>query len=148
MQRIAIRFFVILVVLGGGWIAYQLSDVTTCSGPKAESWANASLQRMDDSTNDMDSITDYTTTGQYNALEKRAKSRYIVQQNETAPKCLKELQTISTDTFYYEWKAFESFTDGYFDESIEYLEKAISSYENMEREFYQLAAKYKWDISE
>jgi hypothetical protein len=146
--RLAVRLFILLIVACVGWLAYQLSDVTSCSGPKAENWADGTIERMDDSINDSDSINDYTRISEIQMIAIRAKSRYITQQNETAPSCMTDLQTNTTNVFYYEWKAYDSIVTGDYDIAYEYLDKYLSAFDAMEKEFYRLAGKYKWDLSD
>jgi hypothetical protein len=147
MRRLIIRLIVIGVFGGGSWIAYQLADVTKCNGPKAEQWAGAALERVKGSNADMESVTEYTTRSQFDALASRAKGRYTDQQGASAPACLSDFQRITSEALYYEWKAYDAAASRDFDLASTDIDKAQAAREAMEREYYSLAAKYKWNTT-
>jgi hypothetical protein len=145
MRRLIIRLLAIGVIGGGSWVAYQLSDVTKCNGPKAEEWAASALERLEASSADMDSVTEYTTMAGFQALAARAKTRYTDQQGASAPSCLSDFQQKTSEALYYEWKAYDAVATGDFDLAFQQVDKAQAAREAMEREYYTLAAKYGWD---
>jgi hypothetical protein len=79
MRRFIIRI-IIGVVLGVSWIIYQLSDFTSCSGPRAKSWFESSILFIDESISDFDFITPSITSARFSQLACNAKSRYENQQ--------------------------------------------------------------------
>jgi hypothetical protein len=147
MRGLLIRLVVIGVVAGGSWVAYQLADVTKCNGPKAEQWAEASMGRIDAAFADMNSVTDHTTQAQLGALALSAKTRYMSQQDQAAPACLSDFQQHTSDSLFYEWKAYESAAAGDFELAITNIDKAEGAHQEIEKEYYKLATKYGWDTA-
>ena len=146
MRRLATRLIIMAIVLGGSWLSYQAADVTKCSGPKAEAWAESTLRRREAASKDYDSITLYTTYSQYALLEGRAEERYRSQVAQETPGCLNELQDLSVQFLYAEWKAYDAASDSNFELAAQYDDESIKALEAMEREFDRLAAKYRWEL--
>ena len=120
MRRLVIRLIVLGIVLGGSWLSYQAADVTKCSGPKAEAWAESTLTRREAATKDYDSITLSTTSSQYASLEARAEQRYQSQVAQETPSCLNELQDLMVQFLYAEWKAYGAASDYDFELAARY----------------------------
>jgi hypothetical protein len=148
MQRLIVRLIILGVFMGGGWVTYQLADSTKCAGPKAEQWVDASLPRLEESTSDINSVTEYMTSAQMASLAARAERRYIAQQAESAPACLATLQQETSNALYYEWKAYEAAASGDYDAAVANIDRSEAARQAMEREYYRLAADYDWDTSE
>ncbi len=146
MRRLTKRLVIWGVVLGVSWIAYQLSDVTDCNGPKAEQWAEASFVRMDEANLALEGINESTTTAQFSTLASEAETRYIEQESQEGPSCLSDLQGITSEAFYYEWKTYDAAAAEDYEFAVTNLEKAESAHEAMESEYYRLEAEYGWDI--
>jgi hypothetical protein len=147
MRRLFIRLLIPVLILFIGWIAYQLSDYTKCSGPKAEQWAKSSLQRIDEANADMGTISQISSIDEFTGYASRAQSRYMSQQQERAPSCLYNIQQKTSDALFYEWKAYESSASGDFDLAMTNINQAEISRQDMEKEYYRLAAKYHWDLT-
>jgi len=52
MNRLITRIILVLVVLGGGWLTYQASDIYKCNGPKSRAWLNNTIIRLDEAVSD------------------------------------------------------------------------------------------------
>jgi hypothetical protein len=145
MNRLLTRFLVIGVIAGISWVGYQISDITDCSGPRSDAWANATISRLEAANHDYDSWNDYTTLAQFSALATRAEQRYKAQLSENTLSCIEDLQGQTVDFFYYEWKVYEAASEGDFYLAAEYDMDSIVAQEAMWREYEKMAAKYGWD---
>lgn len=146
MRRLIIRIIIIGVVLGGSWVAYQLSDFTSCSGPRVDAWLDGSIILRDGSNFDFDSISSSTSLDKFSPLAINAKSRYQEQQNIITPGCLSDVQDKVVEEYYYEWKAYDYASEGDFDLASDYMNKSADSAELVKLEIDKLAKKHDWDI--
>jgi hypothetical protein len=147
MRSCMIRLLIAVAIIGGSWLVYQLADVTKCSGPQSQQWAETSLQRVTAANADLNYVTVDTTPYEYDTLSTRAKARFTEQQDQSAPACLSDFQKDTSDALFYEWKFYESATAGNFDLASTELNSAAAARDAMQREYYSLAAKYNWDTS-
>jgi len=146
MNRLLARLVVIGVFAGIGWVGYQLSDVTDCSGPRSDAWAEATMGRLEAATQDYDSWNEYTTIAQFSTLTTRAEQRYRAQVAEETLSCIEGIQENTVDFFYYEWKMYEAAGRGDFYLAEEFDMESIVANEAMMRELDKIAAKYGWDL--
>jgi hypothetical protein len=146
MNRILTRLLVFGLFAGIGWVGYQISDVTDCSGPRSDAWADATINRLDAATHDYDSWNEYTSLAQFSVLANRAEQRYRAQLSEDTISCIEDLQEQTVDFFYYEWKMYEAAGKGDFYLANEYDKDAIIASEEMMRELEKMAEKYDWDL--
>lgn len=145
-MRLVIRLAVVGIVMGVGWVSYQLSDITSCSGPKADAWAEATIDRMDAASSDYDSWSFSTTTNQFRQFAMRADERYKDQLAQETPNCLDDLQDLTEEFLYYEWKSYDAAAGGSFELAAQYDSDSIYALEAMEREFDKLANENDWQI--
>jgi hypothetical protein len=146
-MRLIIRLVVVGIVLAIAWVGYQLADITKCDGPKANAWAEAYFQRVDESTADMESISEYTSDYQFSILAARAQARYRFQEAELAPACLKTLQSKTTLFFWNEWQGYQSASIGDYASAANYFDNIDATLADIKNEIYRLAGKYDWDLS-
>jgi hypothetical protein len=166
MNRFFSRLLIALILIGGSWLAYQASDFYNCNGPKAKEWFNKSTTRLEEAVSDQDSskkfmdlfthpesvnpaisdelglirkklyIDDLTN------LSSKAENRYKAQQSQETPECLSEVQNNLIDTFYYNWKYYDSALTGEISLANNYANKFMDSLDNLIVEFDKLKAKY------
>jgi hypothetical protein len=146
MQRLPIRFVIAAVILGISWISYQAADVTDCSGPRSDAWADATLARLEAATEDYESWDEYTTLSEFSSLAQRAEQRYRAQVAEDTISCIDKLQDKTVEFFELEWKMYEAGSAGNFDLAYEYDMDSIAAYEAMMREIDKIAEKYDWEL--
>jgi predicted HTH transcriptional regulator len=148
MRRIKFRFIVLIIILAYAGIQYLGSDWAKCNGPRTEDWLSSTTSRLEMTSKDINSISSFTPASHFRALKNRAQNRYTDQQNQDTPACLSELQEITMDGFYYEWKAYEAASNNDFTTAQSYMENLNVSKDKMEREIYRLASKYGWDFNQ
>jgi len=146
MRRIITRLIIIGIFAGIGWVGYQLADFTTCEGPRAEAWLDASMDRFEDSEIDYYSWNDYTTLNQFSLLAEHARERYHAQLNQETIACLEDLNDHNADFYWYEWKMYEAASKDDFLLAAQYDDDRFQSLEAMMRELDRMAAKYNWDL--
>ncbi|NIS83512.1 MAG: hypothetical protein GTO14_25690 [Anaerolineales bacterium] len=146
MRRLFSRLVIVGILTAIGWIGYQISDFTTCEGPGAEAWVNATTDRLEAADYDYTSWDDYTTLGQFSVLAVQAEKRYREQLEQETIKCLKDLHDHNIDFFWYEWKMYEAASNGDFELAAQYDAESIRASEAAMREFDRMAEKYNWDL--
>jgi hypothetical protein len=147
MNRLVARLLISGVILAIGWGSYQLADITSCDGPKAEAWADGFVLRAETSLDDYDTWNVNTTpTSHFSSLAGRAEQRYTTQNSVEALECLETLQGQAVDLFYSEWQMYEAIVSGNWDLAANYETDFGDTFEAMDREFYRLAEEYDWDL--
>jgi hypothetical protein len=134
------------VFAGIGWVGYQLADVTECSGPRSDAWAEATLDRLDDAAADYDAWDSGTTRAQFGALADRAEARYQAQAAQATISCLETLQGHTEEFFYYEWQMYVYASQGNYDQADAYDWASIEANEAMMAELEAMAVEYGWDL--
>ncbi len=147
MPRLVIRLIIGGIILGGGWVAYQLSDFTSCSGPRVEAWFESSLIITKQSNSDFDSISSSTSLSEFSRLARMAKARYQEQQSLNTLSCLSGVQDKVVEEYYFEWKAYESASEAEFDLASDYMNKSADSQDLLLLEIEKLGIKYDWDFN-
>lgn len=100
--------------------------LATCEKPIVSAWLEKLEERQNEHNNDLDTILTMQSSNldHYINLAYRAESRYIAQRYEQTPECLRNLQTLMTDIYYYHWQGLDSVTKGNWDEGANYLQIA------------------------
>jgi hypothetical protein len=145
MNRLLTRLMVTGVFMVIGWGIYQVSDVTDCSGPKSDAWAEGFIERMDAADADYATWDEFTTTTEFATYADRAEARYSVQYYTETIECLEGLQKEGLEFFWFEWQMYEAASVGNWDLADEYDQKSMVSLDGLEREYNKLAAKYNWE---
>jgi hypothetical protein len=145
MNRGLTRLIIAGLFLAISWGVYQLSDVTDCSGPKSDAWAEAFIARMDEAEEDYMAWDESTTPSEFVAYADRAEARYTAQYNAETIECLEGLQKEGLEFFWFELQMYESASAGDWEQAEEWDQKSMASLEGLEREYNKLAAKYDWE---
>lgn len=146
MNRLLTRLLIIGLFAGLGWASYQLADVTDCSGPRSDAWADSTLARLEAAEQDYASWGDDTTLAQFASLAVRAEARHQAQLAEGTISCLENLQEHTVEFFFYEWKMYEAAGKGDFFQAAAFDEDSIAANEAMRRELETMASEYDWDL--
>jgi hypothetical protein len=149
MNRLGLRAVIWIVALAIGGGSYLLADITSCDGPKAESWAEGFVIRGEAALDDYDTWNVSTTpASHFSSLAGRAQERYTTQDDANAPGCLNKLQGQASGLFYSEWQMYEAIVSGNWDLAAQHESDFADTFAAMEQEFYRLAAEYDWDLEE
>lgn len=146
MQRSLPRLIITGIALAIGWVTYQLADVTDCSGPRSDEWAEATLARIETASDDYDAWGEDTTLAEFAAYAERAEARYQAQLAQDAISCIEDLQEHTVDFFHLEWKMYEAASEGQFDLAYEYDLDSAVAYEAMLSEIDKIAERYDWEM--
>lgn len=145
MNRLVARLVIAGVFMAISWGIYQVADVTDCSGPKSDAWAEAFIDRMDEAEADYMGWDEYTTAAEFVAYADRAEARYSAQYYAETIECLEGVQKEGLEFFWFEWQMYESASMGDWDQADEWDEKSMVALDGLEREYDKLALKYNWD---
>ena len=149
MRNLVTRLIGAGVVIGVAFLINSLRDTTSCSGPKAIAWDEATAVRIDGSVADYDSFESYEEMLNNTPYVERAEQRYIGQSEQETIACLEKLNELIVEFFRLEWKMYESASEGKYELAYEYDAESAELSENIEAEFDELAQKYEdWNIEE
>ena len=147
MRNLVTRLIGAGVVIGIAFFINSLRDTTSCSGPKAIAWDEATAVRIDGSVADYDSFESYEEMLNNTPYVERAEQRYIGQSEQETISCLEKLNELIVEFFRLEWKMYESASEGKYELAYEYDAESAELSEKIELEFDNLAEKYEdWNI--
>jgi len=139
------------IIVGGGFffsmiVSSQSSDQasSTCRQSEVERWFDKVEIRLSQQGNDYDSWDENTSTPGFSALASRAEDRYRQQHHQETPSCLKDLQSMIIDFFFYDWKCYEAASKGDFFLAADYEENLASISEKIIQETERLQAEHGW----
>jgi hypothetical protein len=170
MKSLFSRVLVVIIVIGSGWLIYNASDYSKCSGPKSEAWLIATKSRLDDTISDEASsealiqelfvptptpgpsdstflplIGSAITSAKQNELKTLANNshmRYLDQQSQETPSCLSELQGEVVKAFYYDWQYYLAAMEGDKELVNRYADEFNSARDEVIIELDKLSVKY------
>jgi len=113
-----------------------------CSDYDVYDWLEDTEQRMSEHELDWSSWDENTPDDAFLFLSRRAENRYKEQDDEIAPVCLRKLQMITVNVFFYEWMAYSSIYDGNYDNALGYIEDYANEADKMLDELNRLEKEY------
>jgi hypothetical protein len=147
MKNLVARLIGAGVVIGIAFLINSLRDTTSCSGPKAIAWDDATADRIDGSVADYDSFETYDEMLNNTPYVQRAEQRYVGQSEQETIKCLEKLNELIVEFFRLEWKMYEAASEGKYELAYEYDAESADLSAEIEAEFDNLAAEYEdWNV--
>ncbi|MEJ2551273.1 MAG: hypothetical protein P8Z34_11375 [Anaerolineales bacterium] len=143
MRNIVSRLLGVGVVIGIGFLINMLRDTTSCSGPKAVTWDDATGARIEESIQDYNSFNDYAEISGNTDYVMRAEQRYQGQSGQATITCLEDINELIEEFFRLEWKMYEAASNGNYDLAYQYDKESAELSDDIQLEFDRLAEKYE-----
>lgn len=137
-----ISVILIIVMLSG--CQSSVSDKPACPARQVDTWIEESRIVLRENVEVMGMYENANSKSELQAVVRAAEQVYKHQLLIESPQCLKRLDELSEDQYYWMWKYYDAIYKGKLNEAEDYYAKAMTAMKAGDRESDRVAQEQGW----